>query len=512
MVNFPLPDNFSGNTLCDSLLMEFRKNLVRLGIKKGDKLLVGFSGGPDSTLLLYFTSLLRTELDLKLYAVYIDHGIRGVVEIEKEIGFVKDFYRRFGVAGFVERIPHGEIERMATEEGRSVEEVAREKRYEIFYRYVSELNITHILLGHNMDDNVETVLMRFLYGSGLKGLAGIPEINGMVKRPLFTFSKEDILSCLREEKLRFSVDSTNAQDDYFRNIVRNQILPRIERYVPDVRRRVVSLSERARLLKDFLDWNFEQAINNGYIKRIKDGYKINGTWFVSLHPLLRVEICYSMLNFYGRLKYSTSGKGFTQGDTLPHRFFTPLLDMKKFRGRRIILNGYGIRLEWIGEHLFWTRNIVDNAKKGYLIKLRNSSLYSYSIELLSKRIGIEKIKIEEIRSTVENEGKPIGIEINKEKSNVVVINGCFKPPLFIRSRRDGDRIKTSRGEKSLKKIFLDMGVRGKDRENIPLLCDREGVAVVMGGALGYDYRFRENFEMTRKGSLFKIKLNLMEKD
>ncbi len=487
------------------LVMKFKENLTRLGIKSGDRLLVGFSGGPDSTLLLYLISKLRRGLNLILYALYVDHGIRSKEEIEKEIEFVKNSYRRFGVEGFVERIAHGEITQIAKKSGKSVEEVAREKRYRIFYRYVSNLNVNHLLLGHNLDDNVETIIMRFLYGNGLKGLAGIPESNGIIKRPLFSFSKSEILSYLREKRLDFSVDSTNEKSDYLRNIVRNKLIPQIENYIPDIKIRMSSISRRARLLRDFFYWNFERSLKGGHIEIIKDGFRIDGAWFINLHPLLRVELFYSLLNWINNKGEDQVGSV----ESLPYRFLGPLLNIEQLQSRRVVLDGYGMKLEWVGCDLFWRRNIVDNAKKGYLIKLRNSDLYS--IKLLDKRIGIERIEIREIDEPITNKRRAIVVEVSKEETNAVIVTGCFRPPLFIRSRREGDRVVTSKGRKSLKKLFVEMGVRGDIRDRVPLLCDRDGIAVVLGSSLGYDDRIRRNWGVAKDSSIFEIKLKLTEK-
>ncbi len=491
-------DSFSQNNLFDdSLLAEFKRNIVRLGIKKGNRLLIGFSGGPDSTLLLYFISILYRELNLFPYGLYIDHGIRDVDEIEREISFVENSYKRFGIEGFIEKIPRGEIKRVAREEGRSIEEVAREKRYEIYYRYVYRLNIDHLLLGHNLDDNVETILMRFLSGSGIHGLAGVPESNGIIKRPLYTFPKSIILEYLERKGLKFSLDSTNLKNDYFRNIVRNQLLPQIEKYIPDVKSRLLGISGRVRLFKDFLDWNFGEK---GYIEVCKDGFKIDGAWFISLPAILRVEIFYSLLNRYNSEPSS---------ETIPYGFLKPLICKEDLQRRKVVLKGHGVRLEWVGNELFWRGNIVDNAKKGYLIKLRNNG--SYSINLLREKLGIDKIEISNLGRMGKARKGPFGIRV-EEKGNVLTINGCFKPPLFIRSKRDGDWIRISNGRRTLKKVLLEMGIKGNERVKVPLLCDRDGIAVIMGGILGYNYKLRKNYNRMARGiSLFKIKLTLIGK-
>ncbi len=479
----------------------FDKNLGELGINREDRILIGFSGGPDSTLLLYLISLFRDRYLLKPYALYVDHGIRSREEIGSEINIIEKNCSVFDIPLYVERLSPGLIEEEAKREGLSIEEVARYKRYEIFKKYIGKLSVDHLLLGHNLDDNVETVLMRVLYGGGIKGLAGIPVVKGIIKRPLFNIPKSDIVGFLKENVIEFSIDSTNLEGSYVRNIIRNRILPFLETYVPDVRSHIQSLSHKMMLVRGLLEEGFIDSVRKGeYISVLGNEIRIDGAWFLNLSPLFRLEVIYLLFNGIGRNDYGwMSMDADVEGRQIPYSFLRPLLSKREIQGRRIVLDGYGFRLEWRGSWLFWVANVVYNGKKGYLIKLKSGTLED--IEVLKNLIGIKAIEVDIVE---EERSNFLGNFVIENKGNLIFLNGFFEKPVYIRSGREGDWVYTPAGRKRLKKIFSEIECGRGKRVNIPLVCDRKGIAIVLGEINGIKSIKRKS--LRGKGFRYKIKI------
>ncbi|HWT76383.1 MAG TPA: tRNA lysidine(34) synthetase TilS [Mobilitalea sp.] len=197
-------------------------------IERGDRIVVGISGGADSVCLLYVLKKLCTEKDISLIAVHINHGIRGE-EADRDELFVKEFCERLGV----EFYPYFyDVRGLAAKEGISEEEAGRNVRYQTFLEVCKHQKCNKIAVAHNKNDNAETVLFHLFRGSGIKGMSGIePRRNitadfGEVTliRPLLCAERKEIEAYLRKERLTFQTDSTNLTEDYSRNKIRNRIL------------------------------------------------------------------------------------------------------------------------------------------------------------------------------------------------------------------------------------------------------------------------------------------------
>lgn len=180
----------------------------------GDHVAVAVSGGADSVCLLH----LLKKLDLRLLAVHVNHKLRGQ-ESEDDAQFVTDLAAKLGVESCV-------VERDVRDCGGNLEQEARRARYEVF----RELNVDRIATGHTKSDQAETVLFRFLRGSGSAGLAGIrPVTTGSIVRPLIEVERSEILAYLREHGIPWREDSSNAALDFARNRIRHELLPALTR-------------------------------------------------------------------------------------------------------------------------------------------------------------------------------------------------------------------------------------------------------------------------------------------
>lgn len=197
-------------------------------ISKGDRIVVGVSGGADSICLLYVLQRLRKVMGISLYAVHVNHGIRGS-EADGDEQFVKELCKSLEVE-FIAY--HFNIKEMAKLKGLTEEEAGRNARYQAFLEVCKKLKCNKIAVAHNKNDNAETILFHLFRGTGIKGLIGIEPHRVISEdfgdiiliRPLLSTDRNEIEEFLMKEQVSFRTDSTNLTEDYSRNKIRNKIL------------------------------------------------------------------------------------------------------------------------------------------------------------------------------------------------------------------------------------------------------------------------------------------------
>lgn len=222
-------------------------------LKPGDTVLVAVSGGQDSVFLLQALANLKTKLKLKrLVVCNLDHGLRGK-ESDEDSLFVKKIAEDLNL-GFI----HKKIDLSKNRsKDLSIEEIAREERYKFFNDAAVAVKADIIATGHTLDDQAETILMRIIKGASLKGVIGISPVReeGSLKiiRPLFELEKVEIGRYLDERDAEYRIDSTNAEPIYFRNVIRREIIPFLEKYNPRIKRALCSLAEHLREDFEFIN-------------------------------------------------------------------------------------------------------------------------------------------------------------------------------------------------------------------------------------------------------------------
>lgn len=219
----------------------------------GDTVLAAVSGGPDSVFLLHALKSLKNKLKLKKVAVCnLDHGLRADESKEDSL-FVKRLAVELGFEFIHKTI---DLKKLARK-GISTEEAAREERYKFFQEAAGKSGANILATGHTLDDQAETVLMRFIKGTALKGIVGIaPVIEfGKLKviRPLIEIEKQEIVGHLDDDGIHYRIDRTNAEPVYFRNVVRGEIMPFLEKYNPKLKRSLFNLAEHLREDFDFIE-------------------------------------------------------------------------------------------------------------------------------------------------------------------------------------------------------------------------------------------------------------------
>ncbi len=188
-------------------------------------ILVGYSGGADSGALLYYLHKYALAHNVHIAAVHVHHGIRGQ-EADRDEQFCRDVCESLGIPLYVE---HYDVPAMAKEQGKGLEEMARNVRYWTFHKLIDEHEeLCHIALAHHADDNMETVIFNMLRGAGTRGLSGIPPVRGeRIIRPLIYCTRSEVIGYCIANDIAYVNDSTNANTDYTRNYIRNEILPRL---------------------------------------------------------------------------------------------------------------------------------------------------------------------------------------------------------------------------------------------------------------------------------------------
>jgi len=209
------------------MLDKVRKTIERYRlIDKGDKIVLGVSGGPDSIALLYSLNSLKKELKVSLHVAHLDHMLRK--DSYKDREFVEGLAHRLRIPVTAARINIKELAKSG-----SLEEIARNARLGFLFKVSRDIKGDKIALGHNLDDQAETVLMRIIRGSGLYGLSGIlPKRNiagYQVIRPLIEVKRREIEVFLKRKKVKPRIDPSNLEDIYFRNRIRNRLLPLLEK-------------------------------------------------------------------------------------------------------------------------------------------------------------------------------------------------------------------------------------------------------------------------------------------
>ena len=287
-------------------------------------------------------------------AAHFEHGIRGAESL-RDAEFVENWCGEHGIS-FV--IGHGDAPAYAEANGLSLEEAARELRYDFLYKTAERLGIDRILTAHNRDDNAETLLFNLVRGSGTAGLCGIPQSRDRILRPLLHVSRTEIEAYLRENKVPHVEDSTNRSDDYTRNLIRHRIMPLLREINPRVSQAAARTAKLAARDEDCLS-----DLAADFIAREckDDSFSLNT--FRSLHPAiasrvvrrlfpgLSMERCDAVLDFaasseYGLLELPGHTLRREQGRLYLSRGGDPSLPERRLiPGESLVIPELGLRIE-----------------------------------------------------------------------------------------------------------------------------------------------------------------------
>lgn len=265
-------------------LEEIRERIKSLDfLDNGDQIILALSGGPDSACLFYALNQMKSEFDLSINCVHVNHGLRGKASDADEY-FVRSICKKYNCNL---RVVSADIKKLASERKLSTEEAGRIVRYQSFYEEAEKVfkhtgKSPKILIAHNMDDQAETILFRIIRGTGITGIKAMQKVEMTaagfkIIRPLLDVSKRDILKALDTENFSYCKDNTNELPIYARNKIRLDIIPAMESINPALKEAVIRLGDIAREQEDFLDRKAYECI-----EALKSEYKIILTQYMSI--------------------------------------------------------------------------------------------------------------------------------------------------------------------------------------------------------------------------------------
>jgi len=231
-----------------NLVKKIQENIFRHQLfGRGAKVVVGVSGGPDSVCLLDVLYKLKNKYDLEIIVAHVNYGLRGK-DSEKDEALVKKLAEKYSLP--IEIMGSGKWEVGSG----NLEEKLRKIRYDFFEQIRKKYQADAIAVGHNLNDQAETVLMRILRGTGLRGLGAIKFKNDKIIRPLLNIPRKEILSYLRKNKVLHRIDKTNLGTDFTRNKIRNKLLPYLEKnFNPNIQEILYKLSQSVADDYDFIN-------------------------------------------------------------------------------------------------------------------------------------------------------------------------------------------------------------------------------------------------------------------
>jgi tRNA(Ile)-lysidine synthase len=309
-----------------NLIKKIQENIFRYElIERGAKIVIGVSGGPDSVCLLDALCKLKKKYDLELIVAHVNYGLRGK-DSEKDEKLVKKLAEKY-------KLPFEKI-RITNYKLQITENHLRDVRYRYFDKIGKKYKANFIAVGHNLNDQAETVLMRILRGTGLKGLGAIKFKNNNIIRPLLNIPRKEIVAHLRKSKIPYRIDKTNFGTDFTRNKIRNKLLPALEKdFNPNIQEILFKFSESAAA-----DYNFIARFANAWLAKNKS-LKVSA--LNNLHPAICREALRQTLEKYAR--------SLREIESVHIDEILKTLKSKKSKRQRITFKG--LKIERIGDKL-----------------------------------------------------------------------------------------------------------------------------------------------------------------
>ena len=382
------------------------RNMVR----SGDRIICAVSGGADSVAMLFALYLLKEKLEIRLEAAHFNHNLRGA-ESDRDEAFVREFCDRYGITLHVGsgRVTAGE---------KGLEAAARDARY-AFLRSLDG----KIATAHTADDNAETVLMRMVRGTGLKGLGGITPVQGKIIRPMLTVTRREVEAFLEEWCLQHVEDSSNQGDAFLRNRIRHHVMPLLAAENPKIAENLSQMALRLRSDQEFLSLQLDST------------------------ALPTVE---SLKTMPKALRSRYLGAFLEQsGVKEPEDSHIALAEALVFSDRPSACASFpgGVQL----------RRVYDRLE-------------------VAEQTGILETKILPCPGEAELPGLRVQCFPAERLCNTPdTITVCPVGEIRIRARQSGDTIRLSGGSKPLKKLFIDRKIPASQRNRIPVVCDDMGI-------------------------------------
>lgn len=438
-------------------------------LSDGDHVLVGLSGGPDSVCLAVILDKLREEFNLSLSAVYVDHSLRPD-EVRKELEFCEGLCTELHISFHYRTL---DVKQYVQDAGLNLHEAARELRYAAFEEVALSINAGRIALGHNADDQAETVLMRLFRGSGRKGMTGIPPVRKKIIRPLIEVERKDIEEFLSENAgaycnapLPYVVDSSNLREDYFRNWIRLSLMDKIREKNPALVRDICRTAGILREEEEYLEIIVTKTLMRLISRKSESSIEL------FLTPLEKIELPI-LRRVLRRALDATSG---LRGITFAH--IEDIISLLK-KGRA----GDSINLP----------EDVRVVREYSLMKITSDKpavLSEYEMMPPSEITVREAGMI--LKASFEEKGEDQG----DGRTSVLLDAGMMKFPLRVRARAAGDFF-CPMGfgkKKKLQDYFVDEKIPREKRDRTPIIVSGNDIIYVAGCRADDRYKVTEQTE------------------
>ena len=448
--------------------------------------LLAVSGGPDSVALLLMFLAWQQKLPLTLGVCHINYGLRGE-ESDRDAEFVERFCSRWQVPLFQHRLDLQATPGWA--KGRSLQQVAREIRYEILTQEGKKWGADKIALGHTQDDQAETVLMRMLRGSGTLGLSGMASIRSdQIIRPFLHISRQEILEYLQGKGEGYCEDSSNQKDIYCRNRIRREVIPVLQQFNPQVK---ATLSRQADILRaetQYLDEKATQAFESIVHSRSSHQFSLSREKFLKLPLALQRRV---MVKVFQRLT----------DRIMPPRFDTIEEVIGLVHGRH---SGWSTHREnlWISRDydvINFSQDCVNAMWQSS--RFPDQMKFPLSTPVIWPRTG----------QTLQGHLVAYHGQIPSRNAMQAWFDAAlFSPDLMVRTWRSGDLFYPFGLQGKRKKVqdfFTDIKLSRGQRSQVPLLVAPEGILWIGG------YRADERFRVTSSTrNILAATISLKEKE
>jgi tRNA(Ile)-lysidine synthase len=435
-------------------------------LDKNDRVLVGFSGGPDSIALLHALK----ALGIKTYSLHIHHQLRDKHADEDE-KFTVQTCKDWNIPTITRKI---DVKKYAKEHKMSIEESARVLRYEVLSKEASRLQCNKIALGHNANDNTETVILNLTRGTGLSGLAGIPPKRDNIIRPLIETTRQEILQYLKKYDIDYCTDLTNIELGYRRNYIRHKIIPYLYKINPNLDQTILRTSEIIRTTNNDIISMVEKAKKEVLIKSRKDRIVLDPTPISTTDNRRLKNVRQSQQTYENRCGVDIK-KLLSYNFLIRREIIKTMLPRIEFDQVNAILaltdKPSNKRLELTKDLFAWRE--YDKLYLGrYEDKKTNDKTWKVNVGKLTK---IPELNLELTAKTAKT-GK-----ITKNGNYAIFDKSAITLPLLLRFRKTGDRFIPFKGkEKKLKDVLIDDKIPLRMRDRLPLLCDKKDILWIIG--------------------------------
>ena len=415
-------------------------------IHRGDGIILGLSGGPDSVCLFFVLLALAADYDLSIKAVHVNHMIRGV-DADEDEEYVRQLCADYQVPLDVRKF---DIPKMAKESGRSMEEEARMARYDAFEKAAMEMEkdgrSAKIAIAHNADDNAETVIFHMARGAGLDGMCGISPVRDRIIRPLLAVKKQEILDFLEENGIPYCIDATNAETDYDRNRIRHNILPELNKVNEKAVEHISEMTARLAEVSEFLSMETSGLLQMAQL----ENNKLRKRTIATAPRVVAAQALKDYISNY-----------------MPQKKDVAAVHIEAILG---LLNADGERQI----QLPYQKTLIISYEEIYVIEDEvNSTNLNFSYREFDFKPGMEYPK--EIYTK--------WFDCDKIGANVVV-----------RTRSAGDYlcIDSQGNRKLIQDYFVDEKIPKHLRDQVPLVCDGQHVMWVVGHRISEYYKITDD--------------------